>query len=58
MSTISMNNVAGFKSDLNTANEAATQSLQTPEKPVNNLGFIPKTTLRRISIMPRAAGSK
>lgn len=42
MSTISMNNVAGFKSDLNTASEAATQSLQTPEKPVNNLGFIPK----------------
>lgn len=45
MSTISMNNVAGFKSDLNTANEAATQSLQTPEKPVNNLGFIPKNNI-------------
>ncbi|KRP60576.1 filamentous adhesin [Pseudomonas trivialis] len=43
MSTISMNNVAGFKSDLNANNEAAAQSPKELEKPVNNLGFVPKS---------------
>ncbi|WP_231423066.1 hypothetical protein [Pseudomonas sp. Leaf59] len=42
MSTISMNNVAGFKSDVNAKGDTAAQITQAMEKPVNNLGFVPK----------------
>lgn len=45
MSTISMNNVAGFKSDVNAKGDTAAQITQALEKPVNNLGFVPKSNM-------------
>ncbi|MBP1125260.1 MULTISPECIES: hypothetical protein [Pseudomonas] len=45
MSTISMNNVAGFKSDVNAKGDTAAQITQAMEKPVNNLGFVPKSNM-------------
>jgi hypothetical protein len=40
-----MNNVAGFKSDVNAKGDTAAQITQAMEKPVNNLGFVPKSNM-------------
>ncbi|WP_338487543.1 hypothetical protein VRB78_16155 [Pseudomonas trivialis] len=45
MSTISMNNIAGFKSDLNAASDTPAQMSKERAQPVNNLGFVPKSNI-------------